>query len=160
MTPFRKGIFFLLITVFIITLDQVSKYFALTSLSPFYPTEGFHLFGIHLNFLLIYNKGAAWGMLAKYPIFLISLRFFLLAFLCYYIFFITHKKWVFFALCGVFAAALSNIIDVCIKGAVVDMIHVSYKGASFPVFNIADMVICLSVITLLVGERILQKKGT
>ena len=48
------------------------------------------------------------------------------------------------------AAAMSNLIDRIAHRAVVDFIWVHWKDWYFPAFNIADMVITLSVIYIVI----------
>ena len=49
----------------------------------------------------------------------------------------------------VVAGAVSNLIDRVLHHAVVDFIELSYKGWSWPVFNIADCCIVIGVFLLI-----------
>jgi len=52
----------------------------------------------------------------------------------------------------IFAGAISNVLDRCIHGAVVDFIALSYHDWHFAVFNVADIFIFLGVMLMLILE--------
>ncbi|MBP6870033.1 signal peptidase II [Candidatus Babeliales bacterium] len=52
----------------------------------------------------------------------------------------------------IFTGAISNIIDRCVHGGVVDFIAFSYHDWSFAVFNVADMFIFFGVMLMLILE--------
>jgi len=69
--------------------------------------------------------------------------------LAVYTFFINPLKKRTFPFLLIIIGALANIIDVFIYGAVVDMFHFVLWGYSYPVFNVADMLIFFGVAILI-----------
>ena len=53
---------------------------------------------------------------------------------------------------------LGNLFDRIIRGYVIDFISLNIFGYLFPVFNVADMLITISVILLLVDELFKKSK--
>ncbi|WP_333608893.1 signal peptidase II [Arsukibacterium sp.] len=53
------------------------------------------------------------------------------------------------ALSLVLAGAIGNLIDRVLFGYVIDMLHVFYQSWSYPVFNVADSVICIGAVLLI-----------
>ena len=45
----------------------------------------------------------------------------------------------------ILAGAISNVIDTFVYGHVVDMIHFTFWGYDYAVFNLADSAVCLGV---------------
>lgn len=119
-----------------------------------YPYNGIAIFqdffGIEFSWVHATNRGAAWGILADFQLYLILLRFFLIfALLIYLIFFNTHKNWI-IPLSLIAFGAIGNILDFFLYGHVIDMFHFVIFGMDFPVFNIADSAICLGIFSLLI----------
>lgn len=105
---------------------------------------------------LVYNKGVAFSMLS----FLESyLKYIQILFLCILVlfalcsdFFIKH-----YAALGILVGAgVSNVIDRFIYGGVVDYVYWHY-GFDFAIFNLADVLIDISVI-LIIYEILREKK--
>jgi signal peptidase II len=63
------------------------------------------------------------------------------------------------ALALILAGAVGNVIDRAVYGYVVDFIHLHYKGASFPAFNVADSAITLGAVLLIVDELRRVRRG-
>ena len=62
------------------------------------------------------------------------------------------------ALSLILAGAVGNLIDRSIFGFVIDFFHLHYQGWSYPVFNIADSVICIGA-ALLIWESFTNETG-
>lgn len=52
----------------------------------------------------------------------------------------------------IFTGAISNVIDRCVHGGVIDFIAIVYQNWHFAVFNIADMFIFIGVSLMLIIE--------
>ena len=157
----RKGkVWILLLLVLsLFGLDAATKYWAQNHLinilyaSPFYPYGGIGVFndffGIDFCINLVKNKGGAWGVFSSFPIILLWVRIGIICFLAIYTLFVNKmsKRTIPFLL--ILVGASANIIDYFIYGAVVDMFHFILWDYSFPVFNVADMLIFFGVATLL-----------
>ncbi len=152
-----------------IAADFFSKYLAKELLSPMdwfhpaYPYGGLGLFkdwyGISLSLNYVENRGTAWGLFSRYFDGLLVGRSILVLFLIIYLFFINQDKQKQIPLVLVITGALGNILDGFIYGHVIDMIHFVFWGYSFPVFNIADVCICLGAGWLMILSFI-QKKSS
>jgi signal peptidase II len=99
------------------------------------------------------NTGAAWGLFANYQMMLLILRMLITGgVLGYLLFFKPPKKLVIPFVC-IAAGALGNIVDYFLYGHVVDMIYCIFYKYSYPVFNVADSVVFLSVFYLLFQSK-------
>lgn len=148
----------LLLLLFVILLDQGTKSLALKFIpeisSSTFPYGGQRLFswlGIDSCFVLTYNKGAAWSLFESSSGFLFAFRTALIFALGFYLYQAPRPKFgPFIAL--MLAGAFSNWLDQATRGYVVDMISFTFWGYSYPIFNVADSVICLSALGLLFAE--------
>lgn len=120
-----RGIFWF---IFVLFLDQLTKYFIL----KFKPN------------LIVQNPGFLFGLERGFPGLLIALIILVIIFLIYsrhFSNFINRNAGSFNLLV---AGGLSNLIDRVFRGFVIDYIHI--RG--LPVFNIADLAIVLGGIVL------------
>lgn len=131
------------IAVAILTLDLLTKYLLDARLE----------FGVeykiipHLfNFQMVYNMGAAWGMLAGKQVFLIVLTLVFLAIFTFYYVKEKNKTWLLTIGFGcLYGGCIGNLYDRLGYGYVRDFIQFDFwKG--FPVFNFADAFLCLGVL--------------
>ena len=156
----------LLLTIFLFSLDFISKYWVHHHLpriefaNSFYPYGGIAIFkdffGIDFCITHAANTGGAWSLLSTYPHLLLYLR--LVIILSLFIFIIFYNKnpsrHIPFILIAI--GAVGNILDTFIYGAVVDMLYFNLWGYSFPIFNIADTLIFCGVASLVV-QMLLEK---
>lgn len=119
--------------------------------APFvYPYGGIPLFdgllgGIQLSIHHVINHGAAWGTFADFQPWLLGVRIALIAAMLYYLTMRnSHVSWR-IPLTFIIAGAVSNVMDTFFYGHVVDMIHFTFWGYDYPVFNLADSAVCLGV---------------
>ena len=70
--------------------------------------------------------------------------------------FYTYTRWKIDAIIWpyilVLGGAISNIVDRILYGGVIDFIELSCYGWSWPIFNIADMIIVFSISCLVIQE--------
>jgi signal peptidase II len=123
--------------------DRVIKYLSLYWLVPGVPAKVGSIFGIDLFWTLTYNQGAAWGVFDGSPGVLLIFRILFIALLAYVYLKSALSPLSSTALALVLAGACGNIIDTFMWGHVVDMIHLQFWGWDYPVFNVADMAICI-----------------
>ena len=142
-----KIILFLLISSFLIFIDQWTKY-----LVTLYFSKGNKLVVIENIFEIFYleNRGAAFGILQgqQQLFFIITIIVFLLLFI--YLFKIPFKKKyypLFIVLVLIFSGATGNFIERITKGYVVDFLY--FKPINFPLFNVADSYIKIFCFLLL-----------
>ena len=139
----QTKIYFLSLSIFIVLIDQFTKYFI------FYNKKTF----INKDFLLfkldfVKNYGAAFNIFSGNRIFLtfISISFSILL-----VYIILRKKTLnsidLYSYSFILGGTIGNGIDRILKGYVIDFINLNI--ISFPVFNIADMSINIGFIFLL-----------
>lgn len=132
------------IVVFIIAVDQITKYLAVARLKP----EGSIpvIKGVfHLTY--IENRGAAFGILQNQRWFFIILTIAISMGIAYYLITQSHISLLLrISLCMILGGAIGNLIDRIRFGYVVDMLHFSL--IDYPVFNVADSFVVIGTILL------------
>ena len=133
--------------VLLVALDQWTKYLAVTHLtdSPLILIDGI----FELRYLE--NRGSAFGMLQNKRAFLLAIGIFVLAFgAVYFVKLPWNKKMNSLRILAVCIAAggIGNMIDRIRLGYVVDFFY--FKLINFPIFNVADIYVTVSVAILFV----------
>ena len=152
------GFFALLLTADIATKALVSAFVPLMSpYDPVYPFGGIgilsNLFGMTFSINYVVNTGAAWGVFSGHSGLLFALRAAIILGMFAYLLFSKSQATPKIPLWIVATGALGNAIDYCVYGHVVDFLHFTFGGHSFPLFNIADSCITLGVFGLLIFSR-------
>lgn len=102
------------------------------------------------NFKQVHNDGAAWGSFGGQQVLLIVLTF---AFLAVFIWFYIQEKnktWLFNIAFGlIIAGCLGNLFDRLFFGYVRDFIQFAFWD-TFPIFNFADVALCVGVVLFVV----------
>lgn len=127
----------------VVALDQLAKQLARSLLARGQSVEVIPGF---FNLTLVFNQGAAWGMLSGFRYGFIALALAMLAFIA-----LRHDA-IFgtgrlgsaasILLCG---GIVGNLIDRIAAGRVTDFLDFWYGSYHFPCFNIADSAICIGV---------------
>ncbi|MQN01500.1 MAG: signal peptidase II [Lachnospiraceae bacterium] len=139
--------FFILYIIALIILDQLTKLAARTALSG----GDIDLIPGVLELHLLYNTGAAFSMLTGKSIVFYILTPVISAVIIYFFIRLPFEKKYMpmaFVLSSLVAGAVGNYIDRVAFGKVTDFIYFSI--INFPVFNVADIYVTLSVIFLLI----------
>ena len=141
--PTPNALTWLVLSALVIVLDQLTKYWVLTSLPEYTAIpviEGFW------NWYRTYNTGAAFSFLSDaggwQQYFFIILAFAICALLGYWLSRTPRRDWktaLPYAL--VIGGALGNVIDRFVHGHVVDFIQWHWQDWYWPAFNIADAAI-------------------
>jgi len=140
-----KYISYVVLSIAVIIIDIFTKYYAVNHWqeTPLVVTPW-------LTFTTVFNRGISWGILSKYNNTLITIAIVLA--ICGVLFFLIRhlfEQLSFARNCLgeflVLAGALSNLIDRAIYPGVVDFILLSHNNWHFPIFNIADISICIGV---------------
>ncbi len=157
----RVWILLFLAAVFLL-IDAASKYWVEQHLipihfsSPIYPFGGIGVFqdflGIDFCINRASNTGGAWSLFSSYPKALLIARIGIILSLFIYTIFFNKERNRDLPFTLILAGAAANIADFFIYGAVVDMFHFILWGYSFPIFNVADMLIFFGVSIILVQE--------
>ncbi len=136
-------IHYLMLAIAIVLADRLSKLVALAYFGdPLRVTDFFSL-------ELAINRGVSWGMFhsERADIFFILTMVILaiiVSLFCYTTIAYINKQLVYGEVV-VLAGACSNLVDRYVYGGVIDFIHFSYQGWSWPIFNIADIAIVLGI---------------
>ncbi len=141
--PLKDYIIFVLIILFGILFDQVTKIIAVKFLEPidtlpiikFGSTEVF-------NFTYVENTGAAFGMLKNAPWVFNTISVIGITVMLAYLFLgHTESMLAGISLAMVISGGIGNMIDRISLGYVVDFLHFSL--INFAVFNVADSFVCV-----------------
>lgn len=137
----------LILSLFIIIVDQVSKAAAINKLMGQRPVEIVRNF-IELHF--VKNYGAAFGILQNQRWFFIIITFVVIAGMVFYMLKNDRRMTLVskLAISMLVGGAGGNLLDRWRLGFVVDFIKVDLKIYNFPVFNIADIFIVIGTALL------------
>lgn len=142
----RMLVMFAIIAV-ILTLDLVTKYVFDEILAD---GETITVIPFLFNFKLVHNYGAAWGLLAGKQVFLIVLSVVFMAIFIFYYIKEPNKSWLLNITFGfLFAGCLGNLYDRLVLGYVRDFIQFDF-WKSFPIFNFADIALCVGVVLFII----------
>ncbi len=147
------------VCLFLFCVDVLVKWYTCRYISPvrwgatIYPYGGIpvfqDLFGVDFSLNYVTNKGAAWGVFAHAQSYLLGLRLLLVGGLAVYLCKAPMDGIVKVALSLVLTGAIGNILDFFLYEHVIDMFHFVFWGYSFPVFNVADVLIFCGVMLFL-----------
>ena len=150
-----------LLSLVVVILDQWTKWLAETNLTLLEPVPVIEPF---LNWTLAYNYGAAFSFLADaggwQKWFFSGLALLMSLFLIGYLIKAPRKaKLLSVGLALVLGGAIGNLIDRLLNGKVTDFIHVHYADVwHYPIFNIADIGICIGVALIVIDMLFLEGK--
>jgi len=136
---------FYLVTVLALVIDQLTKAWATASLQPL---PSITLIPGFFNLTYVENTGVAFGMFAGQGMLVGLFVVVLLIFALYHTRSLNWAGWepnlVGGFLCG---GAFGNLLDRVRHGCVVDFfdVHISVFHLKWPVFNVADSLICIAV---------------
>lgn len=139
-----------ILSLLLVLIDQISKKLVINYLNK-------EILIIKNIFCLTYtkNNGAAFSILNGKRLLLILMTILIIGVLIYYI--VKNRinnKMEILAFSLVIGGSLGNLIDRIVRGFVVDFISIKIFGYNFPVFNIADSLICIGVFLLfIIGLR-------
>ena len=145
----RGNLIWLWLSAFVIFLDQLTKHVALNHLSLSRP---YHLIP-SFNFTLEFNSGAAFSFLSlasgwQRPLFAVIAIIVSIVILIYLFRMKKDQQWLAAGLAFILGGALGNLWDRISLGYVVDFLDLYIKHWHWPVFNVADIAICIGVLML------------
>jgi signal peptidase II len=140
-------IVFAVMASMVVVLDRITKTLAENALGGG-NTQDF-IPGV-LDFQLVYNTGAAWGMFeGARTLFLVIAVLVVGAMIAYVALTPRHNVLTILGLGMIAGGAVGNAIDRALSGRVVDFIHTLF--IEFPLFNVADSAITVGVILFLIA---------
>nr|WP_227677115.1 signal peptidase II [Psychrobacter urativorans] len=149
------------LSLLVLAIDQWTKWLAETNLTFNEPLSVIEPF---LNWTLAYNYGAAFSFLADaggwQKWFFSGLALVMSIFLTIYLIKAPRPaKLLSLGLALVLGGAVGNLIDRLLHGHVIDFIHVHYANVwHYPIFNVADMAICIGVLLIIIDMIFLESK--
>lgn len=147
---------FFLISILLIALDQLSKWWIVQHM------ELYQSIPVISDFFYITshrNRGAAFGILQEQRWFFIVVTTCVV--IAIIVFMVKMKKETILtktALSFVLGGAVGNMIDRIQTGEVVDFFHFQFGSYHFPIFNVADSAICVGVVLFLIANLLDYKK--
>ena len=141
----KHGILFILILL----CDQISKWFVASNLSL---GESIEVIPGFFDITYLENKGAAWGMLEGKMLFFLIVAVLALGFMFY-----CYRRsepgdiFVRLGLLSMMSGTIGNFIDRVLFGYVRDFLSFDIFGYAFPVFNVADVALCIGVFLVIVS---------
>lgn len=138
----------IIITIISVAIDQIVKYLVLSNLTLYKRNPIIDNF---FNITYVQNNGAAWGILSNNIILLIIITILALVFIASCIFKDKNISKLDITLYGMLLGGiLGNLIDRVFRGYVIDFLDFTIFNYNFPVFNIADMLIVISVVIMII----------
>lgn len=144
----KSSIISFLTTIILIAFDQFTKHLAVLHLKDQSPIV---LIKDVFQFQYLENNGAAFGMLEGKKVFFIAITIVFLVAACFIFYKIPlEKKFIPLRIVIVFlsSGAIGNMIDRMMHRYVIDFFY--FDLINFPIFNIADIYVTLSAITLFI----------
>jgi len=137
-----------LISIICILIDQISK---LIITSNFKLNESIGLIADFFSLTYVRNEGAAWSIFSGNRLFLILIGIVAITLICSFLIKNkTLKKIEVFSYGLLLGGIAGNLIDRIIFGYVIDFLDFLILGYNFPVFNLADTFIVVSVFLIIV----------
>lgn len=136
----------------ILLFDLLSKYFITKKLPN--TGDGVDVIPGFINFIYVQNTGAAWGMLAGRPVFLIIISLIILAVYLWFYYLrlkkLKNKTSIILSISvGLIAGGcIGNLVDRIAFGYVRDFIN--FQFIDFPVFNVADISLTIGIIIMII----------
>jgi signal peptidase II len=148
--PKPNALPWLLLSVVVIALDQLSKWWALTGLQPGVPHPVIPGF---LNWTLTFNPGAAFSFLAMsggwQRWFFVVLAIVISAVLVVWLARTARRDWrTALPLALIIGGAIGNLIDRLHAAQVTDFIDVYFRNWHYSIFNIADCGVTVGAVML------------
>ena len=142
-----RPIISILIIAALVGVDQLTKYLALVNLSAF---GGVPVINGVLSLYYVENTGISFSLLSSKMLLIVIITVIILAAIVFVL--IRTPKTAYYMplsviLSVIVAGALGNLIDRIIRGFVIDFI--SLDIIHFPVFNVADICVCIGIFVLI-----------
>lgn len=148
---------YIIVAAILLVADILTKILAVEKLAPIYSVE---VIKNILSFTYVENKGIAFGMFSGGRFIFIAITLIILILILLIIKKTPNEnRSAFLKLGGAFviSGAIGNLIDRIVYGYVVDFIEV--KFIDFPVFNVADIAVCVGAGFLLIHYLFVDGKN-
>ena len=154
----KKIIIYFLITLFIFTLDRISKIYVI-NIAETYGKVDIYL-NQFINIILVWNTGIGFGLLSFEKQFIYNLITLIIVLVNLVILYLgikasNFKGLIFFVILG---GSLGNLFDRLYYSAVPDFIDLNYNDFHWFIFNVADIIISFGILCLIFVELFFNKK--
>ena len=154
----KKIIVCFLITLFIFTLDRISKIYVI-NIAETYGKVDIYL-NQFINIILVWNTGIGFGLLSFEKQFIYNLITLIIVLVNFVILYLgvkasNYKGLIFFVILG---GSLGNLFDRLYYSAVPDFIDLNYNDFHWFIFNVADIFISFGILCLIFVELFYNKK--
>jgi signal peptidase II len=150
-------VFYYLIALFVILLDQFTKWLIVNNM---FLGESIPIIDNVLYITSHRNSGAAWGILQGQMWLFYVVTIIVIVAIMYYIHkAVKGKRLLGISLAFMLGGAIGNFIDRVLRKEVVDFIHTYIFGYNFPVFNIADSALVIGVVLLMI-QMLLEERAS
>jgi signal peptidase II len=136
---------FLLVSTFILTIDQATKQLAKKYLADGSITFIPYILGLDYTT----NTGVSFGLFKGFNLFFVVVSLTALIFFIYFFFKENYKLETSIVIGGL----LGNLVDRIIYGSVIDFINLKF----YAIFNVADMAVCLGIGMIVIREMRKEK---
>lgn len=146
-----------IISFICIILDQIVKLIIIDNIAL---NKGIKIIEDFFYLTYVRNYGAAWSILSGSRVFLIIVA--IISLILIYFFLIKNTKLSKFnILCFglLYGGIIGNLIDRVVRGYVVDYLEFIIINYNFPIFNIADSLIVISIFLIIIGILKEEKNG-
>lgn len=141
----------------LVGIDQALKHLVLVALKP---VGNIDIINNFFSLTYVENRGAAFGIMqgGKW-IFVILTVIVCIACVIYYSKLANENRLMIVrtAIVLICSGAVGNMIDRLFRGYVVDMLNFNIFGYDFPIFNFADICVCVGAFLLIIGIMFFDK---
>lgn len=134
--------FFYVIAAVVLVVDQITKFRISGSMMR---GESISVIGEFFRITYVHNSGAAFGLDLGGRWSFIIVTIIVAAFILFYYARTENTLTARWALALILGGALGNLVDRIRIGEVVDFLHLSVGGLSWPIFNVADIGVSVGV---------------
>lgn len=133
---------FYVVTAAVFVLDQWTKHLVSTSM---WRGQSIEVLGTFFRMTYVHNSGAAFGLDLGGRWSFVAVTIVVAAFILFYYWRSERTLTARWALALILGGALGNLADRIRIGEVVDFLHLSVAGFSWPIFNVADIGVSVGV---------------
>ncbi|MCH9618907.1 MAG: Lipoprotein signal peptidase [Chlamydiia bacterium] len=108
---------------------------------------------VHFDLSYVQNRGMAWGMFASFQSSIFVLRVLFIGVIAFLLVRSKAMQKNMFAYLLILFGAAGNVMDTLMYGFVVDMLHFTFWGRSYGIFNIADAMIFLGAFIIIFSKE-------
>lgn len=147
--------FALLLSAVVIVLDQVTKYMVAGNMLLY---EDIPVISGFFHITYVQNTGMAWSMLSGQQLLLSLAAFAAIGVMLWYLMYRRPDRITTISIGFMMAGAAGNLIDRLVFSYVRDFLNFYIFGYDFPVFNVADIALCLGVGLLILDAFLEERK--